>query len=65
MPTLEGSMISIGKLTSKGVRAVFDNTSCKLVYQNTIVAVADKVNDIYWLRVSKDQVMKSESKKHT
>lgn len=59
VPMLEGNMISIGKLAEKGVRAVFDNTGCKLVYGNTIVAVADKVSDMYWLRIAQDRVMKS------
>lgn len=65
VPTLEGNMISIGKLAAKGVRAIFDNNGCKLVYGNTVVAVADKVSDMYWLRVAQDRVMKSESREHT
>ena len=65
VPTLEGNMISIGKLVEKGVRAVFDNTGCKLVYGNTVVAVADKVSDMYWLRIAQDRVMKSVVKEHT
>uniref|UniRef100_A0AAG5DHX2 Uncharacterized protein n=1 Tax=Anopheles atroparvus TaxID=41427 RepID=A0AAG5DHX2_ANOAO len=65
VPTLEGNMISIGKLAEKGVRAVFDNTGCKLVYENTVVAIADKASDMYWLRVAQEQVMKSVVKEHT
>lgn len=65
VPTLEGNMISIGKLAEKGVRAVFDNTGCKLVYENTVVAIADKASDMYWLRVAQEQVMKSVVKQHT
>ena len=52
-------MISVGKLAEKGVRAVFS------VYGNTVVAVADKVSDMYWLRIAQDRVIKSEAKEQT
>lgn len=65
VPTLEGNMISVSKLTSKGVRAEFGRSVCKLVYVNTIVAIGDKIGDMYWLRVAGEKVMKAEAKQHT
>lgn len=35
------------QLASKGVRAIFDNTGCKLVYETTVIAAADKMSDVY------------------
>lgn len=58
VPSLEGNMISVSKLAAKGVFANFDNSVCKLVFANKVIAIGDKKCDMYWLRTSQNRVVK-------
>lgn len=57
VPSLDGNMISVSKLASKGVRSEFDGSGCKLVYGKVVVAVGDRKSDMYLLRSTNDRLL--------
>lgn len=65
VPSLDGNMISVSKLASKGVRAEFDGSGCKLVYGNAVVAVGVRKSDMYFLRFANDRLLQAKTRDHS
>lgn len=59
-PGLEGNLISVPKLAEKGVRAEFCANQCRLVYDGSVIATADRVGGLYRLNVAEKMLMVSD-----
>lgn len=59
-PGLEGNLISVPKLAEKGVRAEFDADQCRLVYNGSVIATADRTSGLYRLNVAEKSLQVSD-----
>lgn len=64
-PGLEGNLISVPKLAEKGVRAEFDADQCRLVYDGSVIATADRVSGLYRLNVVEKSLLVSDKQHNT
>lgn len=48
-PDVEGNLLSITKLTEKGVRAMFEANRCSMWFNGEKIATADRVSGLYRL----------------
>lgn len=64
-PDIECNLLSVGKLSSKGVCVQFNKSNCKLLYGAKVVAVADKVGGLYRLNMADQRAMLVKGSRHT
>lgn len=50
VPSLEESLISVKRLTEKGIQVNFEENKCYIVHKGIVVAVADLNGNLYKLR---------------
>lgn len=63
-PELEGSLVSIGKLSEKGVKAEFSEDKCKLMFNGKIFATANKTAGLYQLNLASEKSLMVGESKH-
>lgn len=51
MPDLSTSLLSVSKMTAKGLQVHFDSQECSICFGGTVIASATKVNDVYQLNM--------------
>lgn len=49
VPELQGSLISVGKLSTKGVMTTFNGGTCELTYGDRVIASAARISGLYRL----------------
>lgn len=49
-PQITGNMLSVGKLCDAGFQVCFDESTCKILYNNKQIGIADNINGLYQLR---------------
>lgn len=64
-PELESNLVSIAKLSNKGVRTEFDGEKCKLLHGQKVVAVADKISGLYRLNLAGERSLLVSDKRHS
>lgn len=52
VPGLSTNLLSVSKLTAKGLRVHFDEKECSICYGETVVASAKKIHGVYQLNTS-------------
>lgn len=64
-PEVEGSLLSIGKLATKGVQAEFDEDKCLLLFGRRVIATADKSYDgLYRLKLASEKCVQVKDNEH-
>ncbi|CAG9104628.1 unnamed protein product [Plutella xylostella] len=51
VPDLSTSLLSVSKMTAKGLQVHFDSQECSICFGGTVIASATKVNDVYQLNM--------------
>lgn len=49
---MEGSLLSVKRLTEKGLQVKFEDNKCHIIKGRKVIAVADELSNLYKLRVS-------------
>lgn len=52
VPSLEGSLLSVKRLTEKGLQVKFEDNKCHIIKGRKVIAVADESSNLYKLRTS-------------
>lgn len=52
VPSLEGSLLSVKRLTEKGLQVKFEDNKCRIIKGRKVIAVADESSNLYKLRMS-------------
>lgn len=60
VPDLDSNLLSVSKLTQKGFEVSFNEKSCKITKNNSIIAVADLSYNLYKLRTSESALLTSQ-----
>ena len=61
VPQLNGNLISVKKLTGRGLEVLFKNDTCHIMKENKIVAEATEVNGLYELNTTQKALKASAS----